>query len=400
MKNKIQNITILLFFLLIFISIFILSFNKNNSIKASIRTINVQESYLNYEGILNDFDDVSLSSDDGSVSFSATKTLDLRLYDYVSYSSYSNDVSVSYNFIYNFELNQVEITVSVEDEEGNTQTDTLIGDVFLNDEGKEDAFIDIDGEYILLSEMKNISSIEECGWFKRVCKSVLKVASVTAVGVLGAAIIVGTAGSGALAVIAISGGLTCAVSTTQTVRANINYYNNKKLGLHSDVNNEGYITNQYLYNDWNFGFAKLDEVGCEVISIYNLLISRGSKKKLYDIIYDMEMLNIDYDIGFGYLGSNPYQIYRILEKYNIKYTMYVSLSYLQDGIDGKDKSYIIFSSKNNYTKAGIHSLHTFEVKKNYNNYYCYNGYDKNKGNTYDKLDYFIEYDFYCAYVIE
>lgn len=223
MKNKIQNITILLFFLLIFISIFILSFNKNNSIKASIRTINVQESYLNYEGILNDFDDVSLSSDDGSVSFSATKTLDLRLYDYVSYSSYSNDVSVSYNFIYNFELNQVEITVSVEDEEGNTQTDTLIGDVFLNDEGKEDAFIDIDGEYILLSEMKNISSIEECGWFKRVCKSVLKVASVTAVGVLGAAIIVGTAGSGALAVIAISGGLTCAVSTTQTVRANTSF---------------------------------------------------------------------------------------------------------------------------------------------------------------------------------
>lgn len=279
--------------------------------------------------------------------------------------------------------------------------DTISGSAFLNDNGEIDAVMDIDGTYILLSEMKNAGMIENCGWFKRLVKSVVKVSAVTAISVAVAATIVGTGGTGAIAVIAIVGTISRVASTTQTVRANINYSNNKKLKLHNDINADGYITDQSKYSDWSFGFATLDEVGCEVIATYNTMITLGKKKELYDVIYDFEMYNIDYDLGFGHLGSNPKQIYRYLDKQRLQYLSFNSIDTLQLVADSLGECQIIFTSSNNYSVAGIHSIHTFEIIKNSNGeYYSYNGYSKNIGKKYKDLKEFVEYKFNYAYIVQ
>lgn len=47
------------------------------------------------------------------------------------------------------------------------------------------------------------------------------------------------------------------------------------------------------------------------------------------MIFDFEMSNIMFDIGFGHLGSNPRQIYRYLDKYGVSYDKYSSLDNLK-----------------------------------------------------------------------
>ncbi|MCF0116588.1 MAG: hypothetical protein HUJ61_00900 [Bacilli bacterium] len=310
------------------------------------------------------------------------------------------NLAISFIFKFDFENNIIGISAGMLDSNNEYFVDEIEGNVFLDENGKIDAVMDLGDDHILLSEMCGKDKIDNCGWFSNIVKSVVKVLAVTTVSVVAAAAIVGTCGAGAIAVIGVVGTVTCAVSTSQTVRANINYSNNKKAILHDDITHDGYITDQSKYNDWSFGFATLDDVGCEVIAVYNIMIALNKKRELYDIIYDFEILNIDYDLGFGHLGSNPKQIFRYLESQCIPYLSFYSLSTLKEVSNSLDNCHIILSSLNNHSVAGIHSLHTFIIQKNiYGNYYSYNGYYMNYGKQYKDLDEFIQYKFDYAYIV-
>lgn len=372
-------------------------------ISTPVRDVELIEQSIDYQSVLEKFEGGILKQEGNIVTFEGTQKLDLNAYnciDNLSESDIENydNVSILYKFSYDYENEVISLTASMADGEGNIEMDTITGKPFLDSNGEVDAVMDIDGEYVLLSEMKNVGMIENCGWFKRLVKSVVKVAVVTAAAVAVAAVVVGTGGTGAIAVIAVVGTVTCAASTTQTVRANINYSNNKKASLHDDVNTEGYITDQSKYKDWSFGFATLDEVGCEVIATYNTMISIDKKKELYDVIYDFEMYNIDYDLGFGHLGSNPEQIYRYFVKHGVKYKSFSSLNSLQNEVNTLDVCQIVFTSKNDHSILGIHSIHTFELRKNNEGeFFSYNGYNDHLRSS--ELSGFVQYGFNYAYIV-
>lgn len=63
--------------------------------------------------------------------------------------------------------------------------------------------MNIDGEGLLLSEMQDMGIIQNCGWFKKLFKKVVKVVAVAAAVVAVAAVVVATVGSAAPAVVAV-----------------------------------------------------------------------------------------------------------------------------------------------------------------------------------------------------
>ncbi|MDD4351273.1 MAG: hypothetical protein PHP83_03735, partial [Clostridia bacterium] len=115
-------------------------------------------------------------------------------------------------FSYDNETNVVTLSAELKNELGEIQIDTIAGTAFINEYGEIDAVMNIDGEGILLSEMRNAGMIENCGWFSSLIKKIVKVVIVAtviaAVAVTTAAIIVATAGAAAPALVAVGVGAT------------------------------------------------------------------------------------------------------------------------------------------------------------------------------------------------
>lgn len=94
--------------------------------------------------------------------------------------------------------------------DGSIEIDKISGVGFINDDGEIDAVMNVDGEGILLSEMRDAGMIENCGWFS----SLIKVIAVAAVVVAAVATVVATAGTAAPAVVAAGVAVATTVSTT------------------------------------------------------------------------------------------------------------------------------------------------------------------------------------------
>lgn len=107
-----------------------------------------------------------------------------------------------------------------------------------------------------------------------------------------------------------------------------NYIENKKRDTSSfGVGFECLIYNQEEGNyidhspaEYKFGFTTFAEVGCEVASVYNLMIKLDRPEWLSDTIYKFEKWGLEYSVGWGYLGSNPKQIDHYLYHAGLIYT--------------------------------------------------------------------------------
>lgn len=92
----------------------------------------------------------------------------------------------------------------MKNEQGEIEVETISGYAFINETGEIDALMDVDGEFILISEMQDAGLIQNCGWFSNLFKKIV-VAVVTVVVVAAvAATIVATAGAGMAAVVGVS----------------------------------------------------------------------------------------------------------------------------------------------------------------------------------------------------
>lgn len=88
------------------------------------------------------------------------------------------------------------------------------GFAFINEKGEPDAIMELDGDYILLSEMQEMGLIQNCGWFKKLIAAA--VAAVVVTVVVASVMVTGGAAVGAVigvcaAVGAVVGGTTSAV---------------------------------------------------------------------------------------------------------------------------------------------------------------------------------------------
>ncbi len=223
MKKKLLTIisTITMAIVMFAMPCFVTSLNSDGTKEylQMTRTIEANNQQIDYESVLNQFENSSLETEGSLTTFEGYKSItlqDLLEIDEVSASDIpQEEMTIKYNFTYDKETNMVTLTATLTGETNEPMIDTISGVAFTNEYGNIDALLDMDGEFILLSEMQNLGMIQNCGWFSRLFKKVA--VAVVAVVVVSAvvALTVSTAGAGLGAVIAagaVAGGVTGAVA--------------------------------------------------------------------------------------------------------------------------------------------------------------------------------------------
>jgi len=222
LKNKKLNTAILALVLaltcgLTYILIGYLQTTYSN--QSLVRTIEISKEATDYQSILNDFDDAKLDTSGSLTTFEGNKKIsmaDLQELDNLSSEDLpQEEISVTYNFSYDYETNIVTLTAKSTSADVVVEVDEIQGVAFYNEDNELDALLEVDGEYILLSEMQDAGLIQNCGWFSNLFKKI--VVAVVAVVVVSAvaAVVVATCGAGLGAVVAagaIAGGITGGVA--------------------------------------------------------------------------------------------------------------------------------------------------------------------------------------------
>ena len=217
-KNKLVFISILLVIVcgFIFCSTNFFQSKQMAEIQTIERTIEINRTAVDYQSILDEFEDSELETKGTLTTFVGYKNIDLAELDGIDLVS-DNDISdtkvnVKYNFSYDKETNIVTLSAELKDELGEIHIDTITGAAFINEDGEIDAVMNVDGEGILLSEMKSAGMIDNCGWFKKLIKKVVKIVAVVAVvsvvAAATAAVVVATAGAAVPALVAAGVGVT------------------------------------------------------------------------------------------------------------------------------------------------------------------------------------------------
>lgn len=125
------------------------------------------------------------------------------------------DISVTYSFSYDSLSNLVTIAAETKSGENIVEIEEIQGIAFQNELGNIDALLEIDGDYILLSEMQDMGLIQNCGWFKKLWKKVVVAVVAVVVVAAVATVVVATCGAGLGACIAagtVAGSLTGGVA--------------------------------------------------------------------------------------------------------------------------------------------------------------------------------------------
>ena len=191
------------------------------STQAVVRTIDAKPNEIDYQSILNDFEDAKLETEGSLTTFEGVKSLTLEDFEELdnlseSEKQFCESISVKYNFSFDSESNIVTIAAETRNNEKIIEIEEIFGVAFYNKDGEIDAVMNIDGEGILLSEMQDKGLIQNCGWFKKVLKKVVKVVAVVAIVVAVAAVVVATVGAAAPAVVAAGVGV-AAVGTASVL---------------------------------------------------------------------------------------------------------------------------------------------------------------------------------------
>ena len=190
--------------------------------KQNVRDINLKSKQVDVQSILNKFTDVEMEKDNERILFEGTQKLDpnlLKEIDNLSGEEVNKlkSVDVRYSFKYDMVTNTVTLKATMYLPDGTVKVDTITGVGFINDANEIDAVMNVDGEGVLLSEMRNAGLIDNVGWFSRVIKKIAKVVAVVAVTVAAVAAVVATAGAAAPAVVAAGIGVATTVVSSAAV---------------------------------------------------------------------------------------------------------------------------------------------------------------------------------------
>ena len=182
------------------------------------------ETDIDYQALLDEFENGEIIQEGNITTFIGTQALDSEIFEEIDTISENEieDISncvVSYVFTYDSDNNVVTIFAEMENEYGEIEIDTITGVGFINEQGEIDAVMNVEGDGILLSEMREAGMIQNCGWFSKLVKKVAKVVAVTAVVVAAAAVVVATAGAATPAVVAAGVGVATTAGMAATIAA-------------------------------------------------------------------------------------------------------------------------------------------------------------------------------------
>jgi hypothetical protein len=163
------------------------------------------ETKIDYNALLETFDSYELTETDNKIYLDAYKRIALDMTELDNLSATvngENTTNVHYSYEYNSVNNKIYMTVTFTELEEAVSTETFEGSVFYNEDMTVNAVFYIEGEYITLSELADLGTLQNCGLFSsllKVVKVVATVVAVTAVVVAVATVVVSTAGTGAVA---------------------------------------------------------------------------------------------------------------------------------------------------------------------------------------------------------
>lgn len=118
----------------------------------------------------------------------------------------------------------------------------------------------------------------------------------------------------------------------------------------------------YSCGRYRFGFTFLEDVGCEAVAAYNLMIALGRPEPLSQTVFDFEKKAIEYAVAFGRFGSDPLAMTRYFRARKLKYSKFTSFEKFEKAVAEDPDCFIIMSQWNHpWYKNGIH---TFFIDKN------------------------------------
>ena len=212
---KKKNLIISALTAMLIVTLAVMCFYANTmgaKLQVNVRNVELNAIELDYSSIINQFENAKVTKEGSVTTFEGYQTLDASLFedlDNVSESDIESSIGcqIKYNFTYDSEANIVTLSAIMENGE-KLEIEEIYGSAFIDENGRLDAVMDFDGEYVLLSEMQDMGLIKNCGWFSRLFKKVVK----AVVAVAAVAVCVATAGAGVAAVIAIGAAVGAAES--------------------------------------------------------------------------------------------------------------------------------------------------------------------------------------------
>ena len=212
---KKKNLIISALTAMLIVTLAVMCFYANTmgaKLQVNVRNVELNAIELDYSSIINQFENAKVTKEGSVTTFEGYQTLDASLFedlDNVSESDIESSIGcqIKYNFTYDSEANIVTLSAIMENGE-KLEIEEIYGSAFIDENGRLDAVMDFDGEYVLLSEMQDMGLIQNCGWFSRLFKKVVK----AVVAVAAVAVCVATAGAGVAAVIAIGAAVGAAES--------------------------------------------------------------------------------------------------------------------------------------------------------------------------------------------
>ena len=150
--------------------------------------------------------------------------------------------------------------------------------------------------------------------------------------------------------------------TAEQIKSEDNFKYNKQLESNNNgVEKGNMITNQeeiyeqgYKAGNYRYGFASFSKTGCAIASVYNLLIKKNKKENLSTTVHNFEKWCIEVSVGFGHLGSNPYDLYRYFKKHNIGYNKYTGYNSFKSTLNSKSTAKAIVALWNKPFPIGMH----------------------------------------------
>lgn len=175
MRGLIKRLSIILTVCLIVLFMMCISSNNgnNSSIDTPIRNIELVENNIDENSYFEKFDSYELNFSNDKVDFIGYDTIDLsdlHEIDLISNNMLDKLVLTKYSCTYDYENGIVSLSVSMIDEEEVSIIDTIYGVIIMDEDLNYDVIFDCDGEILLLSELKENGTIDNCGFWSKLKK--------------------------------------------------------------------------------------------------------------------------------------------------------------------------------------------------------------------------------------
>ena len=189
----------------------------NDALITPDRTITITQNVVDYTSTFKEFDNPYLLITEKKGLFCGDKTFnysDFASLDLISEQNIDDDINVHYEAVINRTTNEVSLKATLQN--GNEKyEEILFGEAFINKKGDPDAILNVEEQQILLSDLQDISYVENCGWLSKIITTV--VTTVVVCAAVAATMVTGGAALGAIVgtcaiVGAITGSVSCVIA--------------------------------------------------------------------------------------------------------------------------------------------------------------------------------------------